>query len=88
MARTSRREWYRRHEKGLRLQGAFETLFVTSAIKNIESKEMEQINEFLDHSEFALAFSELTAILNQSSTQLSDDVYAILENIGECMELR
>lgn len=53
----------------------------------IGKKDRENIDEYLDHNEWGLAFEVLCAVIQESNIKISQENYEIINMIGNQMEL-
>lgn len=54
---------------------------------NIGEKDKEDIEEYLEHNEWGLAFEVLCAAIQESNIKISQENYEIINMIGNQMEL-
>jgi len=68
--------------------GLFEALLLTRCIQDITSDDMKQVKEFVTVCELTEAFNLLTAIIVQEHQELSEDAWAILNEIAERLRVK
>jgi hypothetical protein len=68
-------------------KGLFEAILLSPAIRSLSPGGMEQVEQLVKAHEWGLAFDQLTAIIMKHDYELSEDLWAIVEHLGEEMRI-